>query len=102
MIIWQGYGPLTVVFAILGIVFGAFISPSEPGAWQGTVGLLLAAAANYFTAKKLAKRTRTLIDPETGQEVILKFSHSLFFIPMLYWSYIIAALAVAPLFIPID
>lgn len=100
MIIWQGYGLLAAVYAVIGFVFGAVFTGEDNAVWPVAIGLLLAAAANYFTAKKLASNTKTLIDPENGQEVILKKAHSLFFIPMMYWTYIMAAFALVLLFAP--
>lgn len=37
---------------------------------------------------------RVLVDKATGQEVILKPRHSLFFIPVQFWSPILAVIAV--------
>ena len=96
MIIWKGYGLLVAVYAIVGFVIGVLFSNAidTDHTWPIALSLSLAAAANYFTAKKLESKSKTLIDPENGQQVILKRSDSLFFIPMMYWTYIIAALAV--------
>jgi hypothetical protein len=96
MIIWKGYGLLVVVFALVGFVIGAFLAGAvgTDHTWPVALTLSLAAAANYFTAKKLESKSKILIDPETGQQVILKSGDSLFFIPMIYWTYVIAAFAV--------
>jgi hypothetical protein len=96
MIIWKGYGLLVAVYAIVGFVIGVLFSNAieTDHTWPVALSLSLAAAANYFTAKKLDSKSKILIDPETGQQVILKNSDSLFFIPMMYWTYIIAGLAV--------
>ena len=94
MLIWQGYGLLVILYAVVGFVSGVLFSTTIDQSWPVALGLLLGATANYFTAKKLESKSKTLIDPETGQEVILKRGHSLFFIPMMYWTYIIAGIAV--------
>ena len=96
MIIWKGYGLLVAVYAIVGFVIGVLFSNAieTDHTWPVALSLSLAAAANYFTAKKLESKSKTLIDPESGQQVILKRGDSLFFIPMMYWTYIIAGLAV--------
>ena len=101
MIIWKGYGLLAVLFAILGLIIGGLIGAAfeTDRVWPITVGLLLAAAANHFTAKKLDSQAKIVIDPETGQQILLKRGDSLFFIPLKYWTYVIAALAVMFLFV---
>ena len=94
MIFWRGYGFLVVLYAGVGFIAGAVLSSSAGGSWPVGFCLLLAAAANFFTAKKLGSKTKILIDPETEQEVILERGDSLFFIPMMYWTYVIAGFAV--------
>ena len=95
MIIWKGYGLLVAVYAVVGFVIGALFSNAieTDHTWPVALSLLLA-AANYFTAKKMESQSKILIDPESGQQVILTRGDSLFFIPMMYWTYIIAGLAV--------
>ena len=95
MIIWKGYGLLVAVYAIVGFVIGVLFSNAieTDHTWPVALSLSLAAAANYFTAKKLESKSKTLIDPENGQQVILKRGDSLFFVPMIYWTYIIAGFA---------
>lgn len=102
MIIWKGYGLLVAVYAIVGFVIGVLFSSAieTDHTWPIALSLSLAAAANYFTAKKLESKSKILIDPENGQQVILKRGDSLFFIPMMYWTFIIAGLAVLLLFNP--
>lgn len=102
MIIWNGYGLLVAVYAIVGFVLGVLYSSAieTDHTWPIALSLSLAAAANYFTAKKLESKSKILIDPESGQQVLLKRGDSLFFIPMMYWTYIIGGLAVLLLLNP--
>ncbi len=58
------------------------------------------AGMNYSAAKMLESDGKILIDPETGEEVLLKSSHSLFFIPIKYWTYVFGALAVLWFLLP--
>jgi len=59
------------------------------------LSLLVSSIAIYFLYKRLDKeKPRILVDKETGQEFDFKKKHELFFIPLKYWSYIIAALGV--------
>lgn len=96
MIIWNGLGILVPLIAILGTVIGAFISPAigQPGASVG-IGLLIAALLNWIIWKKIyPKQPKVLVDPATGQQVVIKPKHSLFFIPAKAWTWILLVLAV--------
>ena len=102
MIIWSGYGFAVVFFALIGLVIGRVLGDMLDinAAWPLALGLFIGAALNHFTALKLDKKEKTLIDPETGQHVVFKRGDSLFWIPMKYWTYVIAALAVIMLVAP--
>ena len=94
MIIWSGLGFLVAV-----IVFGCALAANlianamtgsgaywDENRWTLGVALLVAAIACWFLGRYLRGReARTLVDKQTGEEVILKPSHALFFIPMEYW-----------------
>ena len=45
------------------------------------------------------KEGRVLIEKETGKEVVLKAEHSLFFIKLEYWGYILFVLGVIFFFV---
>ena len=85
MIIWSGWGLLTAVFAfigaVLGVISGSFLGPMG----GGVIGGCLAAYLNHIVAKSAGKG-KVLIDPATNQEVHLKKSNSLFFIPMSWFT----------------
>jgi len=89
MIIWSGWGVLSIVFSIIGIVVGG-ITGSVAGALAGgIVGGCVAAFLNHLVAKSLGKG-KIMIDPATNQQVMLKKSNSLFFIPMPWFTVIFA------------
>lgn len=85
MIIWKGWGILTALFAVIGAVAGAFIGSAAGALTGGIVGGAIAAVLNYFVAKAVTSST-VVIDPATGQQIILKKSSSLFFIPMQWFT----------------
>lgn len=106
MIIWRGKGILVVAIVIaaflvsLPLAFGvanAFGVAKENLAPVGIpITLFLAAFGNFFFARYLddpAKR-RTLVDPKTGQSFLFKDRSSLMLIPVRFWTYIFAVLAV--------
>ena len=102
MIIWRGLGILVVVAVALtavlmqligNVVLGDYTRYSD---WLFPLGLLIAAAVVWPLGRRLnGQPGRTLVDPQTGQQVTLRREHSLFFIKMEYWSPIIAIIAIA-------
>lgn len=95
MIIWSGWGILVVPITLLagGTVFAviaALLTAAGLERLSGfglAAGLLAAAAANWWAGRRLNGGTgRVLLDPATGQHVVLRRTHSLFFIPMQWWA----------------
>lgn len=94
MIIWQGWGILTV--AIIGgiVMLGTVLlqamglrPPATGLQWTVILPLLAAAAANWWIGLRMNSTPgRELVDPRTGERLILRRRHSLFWIPMQYWS----------------
>jgi hypothetical protein len=108
MIIWRGWGILVVLIAMAmliavqlatGAVFGdpEFYKVHD---WPKGVALLLAAVAVYFAGSYFNSRPgRTMIDKATGREIVLRRVHSLFFVPMQYWGFVLAAFGVVLFFV---
>lgn len=93
MIIWSGMGFLVVLLGIAGLIAGGFLGSAigHPGAGLG-IGGFIAAAANWGLCKVIyPKQPQVLVNPSTGQQVLIKPSHSLFFIPMPVWTWLMAA-----------
>ena len=93
MIIWRGWGVLTIAIVVLvgGLVTAiSFNVLKETGRFVGlafTAGLVAAALVNWFVGRRLNSAPgRELMDPATGQRVVLRRSHDLFFVPMEWWS----------------
>lgn len=104
MIIWRGWGILTVLIVVL--VGGAVVAVTGPllvgsGRYAGlalTAGLLAAAAVNWGVGRRLNGRPgRELVDAATGERVVLRRSHELFFVRMEWWSVLLVAVAVVSL-----
>ncbi|EJN17416.1 MULTISPECIES: hypothetical protein [unclassified Pseudomonas] len=82
-LIWQGWGILSVLIPLVGLISFAGL----PNGMGVGVGLLVAAAANAFIGHKLNNQPgKTYIDPATGGEVVFRKKHTLFFVPMQYMS----------------
>jgi hypothetical protein len=95
MIIWQGRGGLTALFIILSMA--CVIGLVNLTGWHGQDWItyfamaLPAAAANAILAAKTPSEERAVIDKQTGQEIVLRQRHTLFWIPIKYWTFIILA-----------
>lgn len=95
MIIWKGLGILVIVifFAVTVTVQWTANALFGPGtyflykAWLFPPALFVVAASCWFLGRYLHQYgKRELIDTTTGQKVVLRSRHSLFFIPMEYWA----------------
>ena len=98
MIIWKGYGFLVLIIAVaigatLSLIFSNLGSTEDLGAG---IGAIISAGVIWIVGKKLNSPTksRTLIDKQTGQEIIVKPDHSLFFIKMQYWAFIVGSIGI--------
>lgn len=89
MIIWSGWGVLTVLFAVIGIIVGCIAGAAAGALAGGVVGGGVAAVINHYVAKTLGAG-KVMIDPATQQQVLIKKSNSLFFIPMAWFTPILA------------
>ena len=89
MIVWRGWGVLALLIGGLGGGLGTGLGVALGGARDranyGTVtGLLLAAVAIWFVGSALNK-PKPGYHPATGQPVLFRNQHSLFFVPMQFW-----------------
>jgi hypothetical protein len=104
MLVWQGFGFLAVIIPIVSYVLTVKVAQAALGAiymdshsWPGALGTLLGAVIVWFMAQKLKGPGRTLVDPKTGQTVVLTKKHTVFFVPMHYVAVIMAVVAVGML-----
>lgn len=87
MIVWRGWGILAVLIAAIGLFGGVFVGVKLLGSgsgWDGgrigiAIGLAIAAVANWFVGKSVNDNLRL-------QGVTAIKRHTLFFIPMQWWS----------------
>lgn len=102
MIIWNGMGFLVFVFVFGCSLAANFITNATIGepyydehTWPLGISLLAAALLSWIVGYLLAKRrSKTLVDKDTGEEVVVTPNHSLFFIKMHWWGPILSVVGV--------
>jgi hypothetical protein len=102
MIIWQGFGiliPIVALAVMLTVQLGfEAVIPSEImkdySSWFSLANFIAIAAALHGLAILFGKigRPRVVIDKETGNEIILKRTDSLFFVPARFWPFVVLAM----------
>jgi hypothetical protein len=93
MIIWSGLGFLPILFLIIfGLGFSAGSNGPISDKALACTFLLTGLASGAMGWWLRQKPGRVVIDKATGKEITLRRSHSLFFIPMVYWGLIFIAM----------
>ena len=97
-LIWQGLGALVAVGAVLvgGLVLTAAASAGVPADPSFIVAFLSMAACFWLVGRRLNDpiRDRHLVDPATGEPVVIRKRHSLFWIPVQWFAVAPAAMAI--------
>ncbi|WP_281986616.1 hypothetical protein [Aquimarina aggregata] len=95
MIVWSGRGFLSLIILVIVYVVLLNFIPKEQGDYALVIGLFIAGIFSWIMGKKWNKpEGRTVIDKSTGQEIILKPNHSLFWIKMEYWGIIFGGISI--------
>ncbi len=100
MLIWKGWGILALMIPLVFSWTANYVLDSIYGAgfyqgstWAMPLVISLAALPIAIIGHKLNKKPgRILIDPENNEQVELKTVHTMFLIPLQYWSVIIVGI----------
>lgn len=107
MIIWKGFGILVVIIAFLCLIITQLVADGVTGDphfyqthhWLACLALMFAAVPVYFVARYFNNKPgRVVIDKATKRELVIRRTHSLFFIPMEYWAIILPVIGFGLLF----
>ncbi len=95
MLIWQGRGILLVPFAILASLAGYWIAEDI-----GTgVALIVGAVPTWLVGRRWnSEPERVLVDQATGDQVVFRKRHSLFFLPMQWWAVPLVVMGISFMF----
>ena len=106
-VIWSGFGFLALLVPIVTVLATTALANASSGPlystlhhWPATLGALLGAGAVYLISMRLNANGRTLVDPATGQSVVLRRKHTLFWLPLQLWAAIIAIVGLVYLVLP--
>ena len=107
IIVWSGAGILVPMLAFITLFITQLMTDSVFGEGFYTahgipklLGFWIAAALTWLLATALAKQKGTpYYDKRTGQLVMIKKRHSLFWIPVEYWAYLLVGFGIFALFI---
>lgn len=108
MIIWRGLGIL-VPFATLICTIGVHVAGQAITGYGEEFGanplltalsMVLSGLACFVISHIISKvkPPRVYIDPETGERVLFKEKHSLFFIDIKYWGFILPIIGLITIF----
>jgi hypothetical protein len=107
LIVWSGAGIVVPIMAVITLCITQFATDAAFGEGFYTahgipklLALWITAALTWLLATALAKQKgRPHYNSRTGQMVMVKTRHSLFFIPVEYWAYILFGFGIFALFI---
>jgi len=107
LVIWRGFGILVIVAAAIGGVCGLLLAGQVIKLFQLEDGPLVAfisvgivgsfATLGCYGLQRLLAKTdqgRAVVDKATGEELLLKRGDSLFFIPVRWWTVIVATITI--------
>jgi hypothetical protein len=90
MIVWRGWGILTVAIAVAALAaVDMTAGPSDAWGFRAKVAaaLMIGAAMNLWLGRRLnTAPARVLIDKAAARRIMVRPRHDLFFVPMEYWS----------------
>ena len=107
MIVWSGLGFLGALIPFVTAIVAVFLANAVFGhgygamhMWPLAMGVLIGAGLVYLLSVRLDAPGRLLIDPATGQRVMMKSSHTLFWIPLKWIALLAAVVGLLLLFLP--
>ena len=99
MIVWSGKGFLAVIVLVISFALFSNVFPKEQADYAFVLAFFIAGAFSWFMGKKWNdENARTVVDKATGQEIVLKGNHSLFWIKLQYWGIIFSVFGLVILF----
>ncbi|MCW8919153.1 MAG: hypothetical protein OQL08_10110 [Gammaproteobacteria bacterium] len=102
MVVWKGWGILALIIPLVislatGSTLGSYYGENfyKDSTWAMPLVLCVSSVIVFMVGYKInSKLGKIVIDPENNEQIELKTTHSMFWIPLQYWSLIILAMAI--------
>ncbi len=94
MIVWEGRGILIVLVLIASFILAEAVLPIYYLDFAFVISFLGTGILTWHFGSNWNKKARVVIDKETGEEYQIKSNHSLFWIPMQYWAFVLGFLGI--------
>ncbi|WP_435622736.1 hypothetical protein [Flagellimonas sp.] len=99
MIVWSGRGFLIVLVLLATLFLCISILPNEYRDYGFVISTFSTGGFSWFFGRKWNRRNeRTVIDEKSGQRLKIGTLHTLFWIPMQYWGFVLPVLGIIILF----
>jgi uncharacterized membrane protein len=100
MIVWRGRGILIVLVLVACMFLGVLIFPKDRADYAFIFTGFVTAIFSWFAgaAWNAKRKKRVFTNDKTGEKIIIRNSHDLFWIPMQHWGTIFAILSIIILF----
>jgi hypothetical protein len=109
-IVWHGKGFLVLVFVFGFSLAANCLCNAMTGSgvywsahkWPFAISLFASGSTCWLVGRYLhSRKARLLIDPKTGEKIVLRYSHSFFYIPMMWWGPVLVGFGVIALLMDI-
>ena len=99
MIVWSGRG-ITVILVFIAVLFlSAWLIPNEYSGYSRVLSFFITGIYSWYYGNKWNNQdARLFIDEKTGQKVLVKGNHGLFWIKMQHWGIICGVIGIIILF----
>ncbi len=102
MIVWKGWGILALLIPLIislsvGLTIDSYYGEGfyKNSTWAMPLVLGISSIVVFILGYKINSKTgKIVIDPENNERIELKTTHSMFWIPLQYWGFIILAIAI--------
>lgn len=102
MVVWKGWGIMALMIPLaISLATGSTVdffhgeNFYRNSTWVMPLVLGISSVAVFLFGRKVNNKPgRIVIDQETNERIELKTTHSMFWIPLQYWGFIILAIAI--------
>lgn len=97
-VIWNGLGCLVIPVVVVGVILAGAIRQFAPNQWWLQLVAVAFTSACIFGLGLILNRRKPVARDEWGNTMTVQEDHSLYWIPVQYWSAIVAIIGVVLVF----